>query len=79
MKKEKFIETAKNKAFFSEEFNYVFDKRDGRTVMWGKTYEDDPDVAPFNVILDFEITERCSGIVDYGPSKFSYKSNTPNQ
>lgn len=79
MKKEKFIETTRNKAFFSEEFNYVFDKRDGRTVMWGKTYEDDPDVAPFNVILDFEITERCSGIGDYGPCKFCYKSNTPNE
>ena len=76
MKKEKFIETAKNKAFFSEEFNYVFDKRDGRTVMWGKTYEDDPDVAPFNVILDFEITERCSGIGDYGPCKFCSPAGT---
>lgn len=75
----KFIDTPKNKAFFSEEFNYVFDKRDGHTAMWGKTYEDDPDVAPFNVILDFEITERCSGIGDYGPCKFCYKSNTPNQ
>ena len=77
--KTKFIDTPKNKAFFSEEFNYVFDKRDGRTVMWGKTYEDDPDVAPFNVILDFGITGRCSGIGDYGPCKFCDKSNTPNE
>lgn len=75
----KFIETPKNKAYFSEDFNYVFDKRDGRTVMWGKEYKDDPEVAPFNIILDFEITERCSGIGNYGPCSFCYKSNTPNQ
>ena len=78
MMKSKFIDTPKNKAYFSEDFNYVFDKRDGRTVTWGRTYDEDPDVAPFNMILDFEITERCSGIGNYGPCKFCYKSNTPN-
>ena len=93
MKKEKFIDTPKNKAFFSEEFNYVFDKRDGRTVMWGKTYEDDPDVAPFPMLIDMEITERCHGIcTKYGNgggidtvlkkenpcTSLCYKSNNPN-
>lgn len=66
------------KKYHSEDFNYVFDRVSGNTAMWGKTYDDDPEVAPFNIILDFEITERCSGIGDRGPCKFCYKSNTAN-
>lgn len=54
----KFINTYTKKAYFSKEFNYIFDKQDGQTIMWGETYQDDPEVSPFNVIVDFEITEN---------------------
>ena len=73
----KFVNTNTKKAYFSKEFNYIFDKQDGQTIMWGASYQDDPEVSPFNVIVDFEITEKCSGIGNYGPCKFCYKSNTP--
>ena len=73
----KLIHTDTKKAYFSKNFNYIFDKQDGQTIMWGETYKDDPEVGPFNMIVDFEITERCGGIGNYGPCKFCYKSNTP--
>lgn len=60
--KSKFVNTVKHKAFFSENFKYTFDKNTGQTITWGQTYDDDPESAPFNMILDFEITERCFGI-----------------
>ena len=73
----KFVNTNTKKAYFSKDFNYIFDKQDGQTIMWGESYRDDPEVSPFNVIVDFEITEKCSGIGNYGPCKFCYKSNNP--
>ena len=73
---EKFIETDKCKMYLSDNFNYVFDKTNGYTEVWGKTRKEDPEVAPFNMILDFEITERCSGIGSYGPCKFCFPSGT---
>lgn len=75
----KFYRDAMIKVFRSEDFNYNFRKDTGYTEMWGKTIDDNPDVAPFPVILDFEITERCEGIGNYGPCKFCYKSNVPNK
>ena len=77
--KPKFFETANEKQYMSDEFNYIFNKNNGYTMLWGKTPDEDPEVAPFPVILDFEITERCEGIGNYGPCPFCYKSNTPNK
>lgn len=72
----KFIHTDTKKAYFSKDFNYIFNKQDGQTIMWGETYKDNPEVGPFNMIVDFEITERCSGIGNYGPCKFCFPSGT---
>ena len=71
-----FIDTKDIKEYRSSDFNYSFDKHTGRTAIWGKNIDDDPEVAPFNMILDFEITERCSGIGNYGPCKFCFPSGT---
>lgn len=66
------------KMFRSETFNFDFNMVNGYTAMWGKTHEDDPEVAPFPIIADVEITEICKGpggII----CPFCYKSNTPNK
>ena len=73
---EQFIHTNFRKSYFSDEFNYIFDKRNGQTFLWGKTPKDDAEVAPFPVILDFEITERCEGIGNYGPCPFCCPAGT---
>ena len=61
----------------SELYNYDFNYKTGWFARWGKTKEDDPQVAPFPEICDLEVTTKCSG-----PGgklcKFCYKSNTPN-
>lgn len=74
---DKFMNTDTKKIYLSDSFNYIFDKQDGQTIIWGKTEQDDVDVSPFNMIVDFEITEKCSGIGNYGPCKWCYKSNNP--
>ena len=76
---DKFIETSGVKIYRSPEFNYNFCKVSGYTEVWSISLEDDPEVAPFNVILDMEITERCEGIGNAGPCKFCYKSNIANK
>ncbi len=55
----------------SENYNYIFDKNSGGFLRWGKTFEDDPEVAPSPEILDFEVTTICNE-----GCKFCYKSNT---
>ena len=72
----KFFETANEKQYMSDEFNYIFNKNNGYTMLWGKTPDEDPEVAPFPVILDFEITERCEGIGNYGPCPFCCPAGT---
>ena len=72
----KFFETANEKQYMSDEFNYIFNKNNGYTMLWGKTPDEDPEVAPFPVILDFEITERCEGIGNDGPCPFCCPAGT---
>lgn len=82
------VETDKAKAVFSEGFNSVFDKATGETAYWGATLEENPDCAPFPMILDMEITTSCHGIgTKYGRKNgsalesnvcpFCYKANRP--
>lgn len=66
------------KYFASNDCNWVFDKRTGATAIWGRTKEDDPDYAPFPMILDMEITEICNG-PGGEPCSFCYKRNSPNK
>lgn len=56
------VETDKAKAVFSDEFNSIFDKKSGETAYWGCSLENDPECAPFPMILDMEITTSCYGI-----------------
>lgn len=64
------------RVFRSSDFNFNFNMNNGRTEVWGKTLDDDPEFAPFPLICDFEITTICNGILGT-PCKFCYKSNTP--
>jgi MoaA/NifB/PqqE/SkfB family radical SAM enzyme len=70
----------KIKVLKSENYNFLFKKKDGFFARWGKTEEDDgvlelglPEIA------DIEIAEICEGVPGIGPCKFCYKSNTGNK
>lgn len=60
----------------SSDYNFIFDKRNGRFLRWGATKEDDPEYAPAPEIADIEISTsaKCSG-----RCKFCYKQNGPGQ
>jgi len=61
------------KLVIGDEYNFVFNKKDGTFNRWGKTYEDDPTFSPIGPeILDLEIS------VNGCPNgcKFCYKNNT---
>ena len=60
----------------SENYNYIFNKKDGLFMRWGKTEDDDPEYGLIE-IADIEISTICSG-VDGVPCPFCYKANTPN-
>lgn len=76
------VKNTKNKKMvFSQNYNYVFDKKTGYFARWGKTKDDDPEFAPTNEILDLEITTKCSGVTcPDGVERvcpFCYKANLP--
>ena len=62
----------------SENYNYLFDKRNGVMIQWGKTKDDDPDRAPAPVLADIEVVASCKG-----PGgkicPFCYKGNIPGK
>ena len=65
------IQKGNLKMFRSENYNYTFNKENGYFERWGKTFEDDPQIAPFPEILDLEIsTGECKGRCN-----FCYKLN----
>ncbi len=74
-------ETKTHKYGRSPGYNFNFDKTNGNFERWGKTYEDDPEYAPINEILDIEIISACKGPRDsegkYKLCSFCYKSNNP--
>ena len=64
------------KSVQSEHYNYIFNKKSGMFVRWGKTEKEDPQASPIGPeILDIEITTKCSGIRGKLCS-YCYKSNT---
>jgi hypothetical protein len=70
----KIRESADYKNIIGPEFNLIFRKRDGFTMTWGKTQEDDPQYSPVGpIILDIEVSEACHEMCP-----FCYKANTPN-
>jgi len=71
------IDNDTSKIFRSKEFNFDFNKKNGFTVVWGKTFEKDPVYSKFGpMILDIEVTDICNGVGNEGPCKFCYKSNS---
>jgi len=69
-------ETQNIKSLSSSKYNYIFDKKDGFFVRWGKNLEDDPLFSPYGPeILDIEIGTSCHG--SGKACSWCYKSNTP--
>lgn len=72
----KILETPEFKIARSDDYNFNFFKENGYFERWGKTKEDDPEVAPSPEILDIEVTTICKG-----PGgklcNFCYKKNSP--
>jgi len=70
------IEGKKKKVFFSEGYNFVYNKDNGFFARWGKTKEDDPECSPFGPeLVDMELSTVCHGINGV-ICPFCYKSNT---
>ena len=73
-------ESGDYKRLSSPNANYIFNKKDGMTLSWGKTLKEDPECFPGPVIADIEVTVGCLGLKGDGKSicPFCYKSNTAN-
>lgn len=69
------IDSPMRKILTSSDYNYIFDKIDGKFMRYGKTLEDDPEYAPCCEILDIELSTICHGTG--APCAWCYKSNTP--
>ena len=71
------------KICIGDDYNFIFDKRNGNFKRWGKTYDEDPQFSPIGPeIYDCEVTTICNGITQSNgkesPCAFCYKSNTIN-
>jgi hypothetical protein len=73
--KMKIYENDKMKMLKSENYNYVFNKLNGKFARWGET-EDDDQYFGLQEIADIEISTICHGVGS--ACDFCYKSNTPN-
>ena len=69
----------KIKIFKSKGYNFIFNRKTGEHIRWGKTLKDDAEISPYGPeIIDCEITTSCKGILGDGSvCSFCYKSNTP--
>ena len=68
------IDTEKVKALKSENYNFVFNKKDGYFARWGKTVKDDGDPSiGLPEIADIEIDTSCKQ-----NCPFCYKANNPD-
>ncbi len=72
----KLIENKKYKICKSKDYNYIFNKETGFFARWGKTFKNDPEIAPSPEILDLEIS--AGGQCKSG-CKFCYKNNGGNK
>jgi hypothetical protein len=56
-KKYLIIDSSSHKICIGEDYNFIFSKKDGNFMRWGKTYEEDPNFSPIGPeILDLEIS-----------------------
>lgn len=64
------------KSFRSKEYKMIFDSSNGNLFRWGKSFKDNPKVAPFPEILDIEISNICSKgcVMCYKDNKFLGKN-----
>lgn len=72
------IDSKDEKILASSNANYIFNKKTGEMLTWGKTLKDDVEAFPAPTILDLEITTLCNGVGHFGEEKlcpFCYKSN----
>ena len=67
----KIFDTSEIRMVCSPDYNYLFRKRDGFCMRWGKTKEDDPQVAPAPELADIEISTIC-----HQNCPACYKTNT---
>jgi len=64
------------KTLGSHNYNFIFNKKNGFFVRWGKTKDDDGDLElGLPEIADIEISTVCNGVK--GLCKFCYKENNP--
>ena len=71
----KIKETDTVKLLSSPDYNYVFNKKTGLFMRWGRTTREDPDYSPFGPeIADIEISTICGGLRK--PCPWCYKGNT---
>lgn len=71
------IDNVEGKVIRYPHFNCVFDKKNGNTITYGDTKNDDPTYCKYGpIIVDIEITTICSGPKGKLCS-FCYKSNNP--
>lgn len=70
----KFKDTKDFKVVKSKDYNFVFNKKTGFCLRFGRTLQDDPQMSPFPELLDIEISTVCHGI-NGKPCSFCYKGN----
>lgn len=62
----------------NDDVHLIFNKRNGCTISWGKTLDDDVVCYPAPIIADIECTGYCTGPHGTGDTcQCCYKSNTP--
>jgi MoaA/NifB/PqqE/SkfB family radical SAM enzyme len=61
------------KAYYSDGYNYIYNKTNGLFMRWGKTLKNDPIMAPSPEIADIEISS--GGGVCKGKCVYCYKEN----
>ncbi len=70
------VEKEHGKVLLSEDYNFIFNKKNGFFARWGKTLKDDPDFSPYGPeLIDMELSingcpNNCS---------FCYKSNSSSE
>jgi len=61
------------KIYKSKKYNYIFNRKNGFFIRWGKTYKHNPNFSPVGPeILDIEVSTICSKACNW-----CYKSNNP--
>lgn len=58
----KIIDNGIQKIVTTEDYNYIFDRRNGNFARWGRTHKEDPILSNYGPeIFDIEISDHCKG------------------